>query len=261
MIVFFDIDGTIISDDNKHIIPQSAINAIQTARKNGHLMYINTGRTIMNVEPELKNIGFDGYVCGCGTYIECSGKVLLNQTVSSALCRQIVQLVYECDMTPLYERSDAFFIDRRLREIGGFTALKELFKLQGKNISRDVSDADFGFDKMVAWYDEHSKLETFKDCIKEHFDYIDRGYGFCELAVKGFSKGTGIATVCAYHNVPISEAFAIGDSLNDLPMLNAVPNSIAMGNSVSALKKSASFITKNLEDNGIEYALKHYHLI
>lgn len=261
MIVFFDIDGTIISDDEKHIIPDSAIKAIRAARKNEHLMYINTGRTIMNVEPELKNIGFDGYICGCGTYIECGGKILLNRTVPKALCEEIAQLAYNCDITPLYERSDAFFTDKRLREIGGFTALKKLFKIQGKDLSGDVSDKNFGFDKMVAWYDEKSNIETFKLGIKNEFDYIDRGYGFCELAVKGFSKGTGIKAVCEYHGFSINEAYAIGDSLNDLPMLNAVPNSIAMGNSVDTLKKQSAFVTKALYDDGIEYALKHYRLI
>ena len=261
MIVFFDIDGTIISDDEKHIVPLSAINAIQAARKNGHLMYINTGRTIMNIEAELRNIGFDGYVCGCGTYIECGGKVLLNCTVPKPLCREIAQLVYECDMTPIYERSDSFFIDKRLREIGGFPALKMRFKTQGKDISRDVMEEDFGFDKMVAWYDEKSNLEKFKRGIEQEFDYIDRGYGFCELAVKGFSKATGIKAVCAHHNIPISEACAIGDSLNDLPMLMAVPNSVAMGGSSEELKKKSAFVTRDLYDDGIEYALKHYNLI
>ena len=60
---------------------------------------------------------------------------------------------------------------------------------------------------------------------------------------------------------PIDNAYAIGDSMNDLPMLTAVPNSIVMGNGSEELKKSASFVTKDLLDNGIEYALKHFGMI
>ncbi|MCC8169261.1 MAG: HAD-IIB family hydrolase [Oscillospiraceae bacterium] len=261
MIVFFDIDGTIISDDEKHIVPDSAVNAIRAARKNGHLMYINTGRTIMNVEQTLRDIGFDGYVCGCGTYIECGGEVLLNRTVPKDICHDMARLIYECDMSPVYERSDSFFIDKRARELGGFAALRALFKTQGKEFSRDIRDADFGFDKLVAWYDEKSDLEKFKRGTEKEFDYIDRGYGFCELAVKGFSKGTGIDMVCTHYGIPVSNAIAIGDSLNDLPMLSAVPNSVAMGKSAEGLKKMSVFVTKDLYDNGIEYALKHFNLI
>jgi hypothetical protein len=260
MIVFFDIDGTIISDDT-HSVPESAVNAIRAARKNGHLMYINTGRTIMNVEPDLRAIGFDGYVCGCGTYIECGSELLLNHTIPKDICVRISDLIHECDMTPIYERSDVFFTDRRARETGGFGALKELFRTQGKDLSHDMSEGDFGFDKLVAWYDEKSDLEKFKNGVAKDFDFIDRGYGFCELAAKGYSKGTGIEAVCAHHGIPISDAIAIGDSLNDLPMLTAVKHSVAMGNSVKGLKEQASFVTKSLDDDGIEYALKHFKLI
>ena len=64
MIVFFDLDGTLISDDEAYIIPDSAVNAIHKAQENGHLMYVDTGRTVMNVEQRIRDIGFDGYVCG-----------------------------------------------------------------------------------------------------------------------------------------------------------------------------------------------------
>ena len=88
MIVFFDLDGTLISDDEAYIIPDSAVNAIHKAQKNGHLMYVDTGRTVMNVEQRIRDIGFDGYICGCGMYIECDGKVIYQHTLSSELCKK-----------------------------------------------------------------------------------------------------------------------------------------------------------------------------
>ena len=36
MIVFFDLDGTLISDDEAYIIPDSAVNAIHKAQENGY---------------------------------------------------------------------------------------------------------------------------------------------------------------------------------------------------------------------------------
>ena len=65
-IAFFDIDGTLTSEIDGSI-PQSAITAIRKARANGNLMFLNTGRCIQNVEPRFKEVGFDGFVCGCGT--------------------------------------------------------------------------------------------------------------------------------------------------------------------------------------------------
>ena len=261
MIVFFDLDGTIVSDDEDYIIPKSAVRAIRAARENGHLMYIDTGRAVMNVEDRLRDIGFDGYICSCGMYIECQGKVILHRELEREYCKEIAELVYECGMTPMYEHWKSFFTDKRTRNFEGFSALKRRFELQGKDLSPDVSDDDFAFDKFLAWYDNKSDLEKFKHGIERDFDFIERGKNFCELTLKGYSKGTGIVKVCEYHNIPLSEAYAIGDSLNDLPMLQAVPNSIAMGNSSEELKRQSSFVTKDLFDDGIEYALKHFEMI
>ena len=43
-ILFFDIDGTVLSEVTKEV-PQSAIEAMEKARAEGHLLFINTGRT------------------------------------------------------------------------------------------------------------------------------------------------------------------------------------------------------------------------
>ena len=68
-VIFFDIDGTIVTEDEQALIPESTVRAIKKARENGNYTFINTGRTIFNVQDRIKNLGFDGFLCGCGTYI------------------------------------------------------------------------------------------------------------------------------------------------------------------------------------------------
>ena len=63
-IAFFDIDGTLTSEIDGSI-PESAVYAIRAARANGNLMFINTGRCFQNVEQRFRDVGFDGFVCGC----------------------------------------------------------------------------------------------------------------------------------------------------------------------------------------------------
>ena len=50
-IVFFDIDGTIV-DGATHTIPESTVEAIRRLRANGHLAFLNTGRTMASIERE-----------------------------------------------------------------------------------------------------------------------------------------------------------------------------------------------------------------
>ena len=51
-ILFFDIDGTVLSEVTKEV-PQSAIEAMEKARAEGHLLFINTGRTICSIPTEV----------------------------------------------------------------------------------------------------------------------------------------------------------------------------------------------------------------
>ena len=61
--LFFDVDGTLIDEQTK-IVPESTLRALKQARENGHLVFINTGRTSCNTLDSMKHIPVDGYVCG-----------------------------------------------------------------------------------------------------------------------------------------------------------------------------------------------------
>ena len=54
---------------------------------------------------------------------------------------------------------------------------------------------------------------------------------------------------------------AFGDSMNDMDMLKHATRAIAMGNSDSGIHHLADFVTLDVVNDGIEYALKHYNLI
>ena len=129
--------------------------------------------------------------------------------------------------------------------------------MQEKNVWRSVQDTDFSFDKFVIAYDEQTDLKRFKAGIAEKFDYIDRGYGFGEMAQKTCSKKTGIEFVLKYHGLKKSDAYAIGDSLNDLPMFEGAGTSIAMGNG-EKLKPYADYVTADLWHDGIYQAMEHF---
>ena len=62
-------------------------------------------------------------------------------------------------------------------------------------------------------------------------------------------------------NIPLDETYAIGDSVNDLEMLESVGHGIAMGNSMPPAKEIAEYVTSDISDDGVKNALKHYGLI
>lgn len=256
-IMFFDIDGTLMEDSSSHYVPESTIKALQLAKKAGHLLYVNTGRPVINVDEDVRTLGFHGYICGCGSYIEIENQEVFYHTNSKKICLQMAQLVRDCKASPLYERRDAFYFDNKAIQLPFIQEIRNTFRMQEKNIWRSVQDEDFSFDKFVIAYDKNTDLEKFKAGISPYFDFIDRGYGFAEMAQKNYSKQTGIAYILDYYNIDKSNAYAIGDSLNDLPMFAGVGTSIAMGNG-EKLIPYADYVTADLWHDGIYQALEYF---
>ena len=59
--LFFDIDGTLLSDVTGKI-PDSALDALKKTIELGNLTFINTGRCYCSVPMELKRAPFSGYL-------------------------------------------------------------------------------------------------------------------------------------------------------------------------------------------------------
>ena len=91
-------------------------------------------------------------------------------------------------------------------------------------------------------------------------DPIKKFYG-AEITNKDINKGTGIEKVLEHFCADRSDAIGIGDSGNDIPMLSYCGTSIAMGNGAESVKAIADYVTKDILDDGIYHAFKHFGLI
>lgn len=57
---------------------ESTSRALTKAHENGHLLFINTGRTKVMMPSALSELHFDGYIYGCGTHIYMDNKLLFS---------------------------------------------------------------------------------------------------------------------------------------------------------------------------------------
>lgn len=265
-ILFFDIDGTILTEDGTRIIPESTGDALLEAKKNGHLLFVNTGRVFLNVEPMIRTLGFDGFVCGCGTHIIYQNKELFHHELDSSLYRKTVEITRKCKMDVLYEARDLNALDGCMEKNKALKELITYFTQDGRRMV-SVDDSEFHFDKFTAWYPlEYTDMQKeFKEFALEYFDYIDRGiqgdYGMCEIVPKGYSKGTGIQYLLEYFNLPHDRSYAFGDSTNDLPMLTFAAHSVAMGGSPEVVKDKVEYVTGTIDEDGLAEAMRYYGLI
>lgn len=261
-IAFFDIDGTLTSETDNSI-PESAIRAIRQARSNQNLMFLNTGRCFQNVEERFRAIGFDGYICGCGTNIYCDGREVLYTPQSHEVTMQLLSQARLTGVDILFEsKTEVCFDPARTLTHPDARLQYRSFESLHYPMPGNPEKPGFFCDKFVIWYETPEQLAAFRTVSDPYFDCIDRGGTFREFVPHGYSKATGIQFVLDYYGLPKDVAYAFGDSNNDLPMLSFVPNSIAMGNaSPPSLFDRVSYVTQKASADGIRLALEHFHFL
>ena len=180
-ILFFDIDGTLLSHRTL-TIPESAKRAVRKAKENGHLIFINTGRTISVINKEIKDLGFDGYICGCGSYIEVDGEVIYSNDIDKSKYAEIINKIEEYDLDVVLEGREAVYYNRDTSTDAMLTDF-----IQNNYPVKRYEDENLEFDKMYMKYKDNEYLQDFCDFTKELFDFIDHGNGGGEMVPKGHS--------------------------------------------------------------------------
>ena len=81
-----------------------------------------------------------------------------------------------------------------------------------------------------------------------------------ELNAPGISKGRGLMALAERLGLALDEVMAVGDSGNDLTMLEAAGLGVAMGNATEEIKQAADVITADNNHDGVAEAIEKYVL-
>lgn len=258
--LFFDIDGTLFSEINRNI-PESAKQAVEKAREKGHLIFINSGRTYCLMGPIRDLLEVDGYCCGCGTRIIAGKEVLFSASIPRERGNEIKKLIVKYGLDGVLEGTESCCFRKETSRIARVEELKQFVAREG-NLSPYGWDEDCcEFDKFCLFADEESDIKGFSRALGLDFDIIDRGNRFYECVPAGFSKATAIEQVLKHYAIPLENAYVFGDSTNDLSMFEYAKNCILMGHHSVELEPYATFYTKNVEDDGIAYAMRKLGLV
>lgn len=253
-IIFFDIDGTLIDEKKYQMLP-STIKAIETARKNGHICMVNTGRTDKLVGDRLsKFVEFDGYLMGCGTMITYHNQVLFHKTFSEEDARYIIEGLKKYKIDAVLEGSENNYHDALDRM---HTKVFHDYMLRFKELHYGSYEEAVGrFDKFYCFVEEKDTMDAFRAEYGDLLDFIDRERGFYEVVPKGYSKASAMNYIAEHLGISMENTVAIGDSSNDIAMLKAAHTAIAMGNATKIVLDLADYVTTHVEQNGIWNALK-----
>ncbi|PJI07582.1 MULTISPECIES: Cof-type HAD-IIB family hydrolase [Clostridium] len=275
-IIFMDVDGTLVNDND--IVPDSAAAAIKKARKNGHYIFLCTGRSKAELFDHIIEIGFDGIIAASGGYIEFDNKVIMHKKVQNEDVKHLVKYFNENNIDFYLESNGGLFASQNcknhLRKIiygdNNLDSKKraELDKgmnpfieclIEGENLIRDDINK-------VSFLGSPIPIETIKEEFEGKFNVIPStvpafGKNSGELSIPGIHKALAIETLLKYLNLQREDTFAYGDGINDAEMIQYVNTGIAMGNAKEELKNVADDVTDTHDEGGIYNSFKKYKLI
>lgn len=274
-IIFLDVDGTLVDYENR--LPKSAVEAVRQARKNGHRVYISTGRSKAEVYQELWDIGLDGMIGGNGSYVEDNGNAVMHTLISKEQCKRVIDWLHERGLEFYLESNNGLFASENFEEKGK-PVIQEYSKRKGKDHASEIT-VKSAFPDMIfgeeLYRDDLNKISFILDSYKDYLDakkaFPDLEAGtwggkgetalFGDLGVKNINKANAIEHLLKYLNVDISDTIAFGDARVDIPMLEYCAYGVAMGNGGAEIKEAADYITDDAENDGLWKAFKKLSLI
>lgn len=257
-----DIDGTIFDSTKSKNISARNISAVQKMIDAGITVTIATGRMYSAALPIAKELGVNVPIISYdGALIKSvEGETLYSNFLTADIILEVTNffqkknwylqnysedLLYCAvanDLTALYEKS----IKVKCNVVGWDTM---------KNLTKEVC-------KLLAiTHGAEETLEIIFALRKEFAGKIEVTQShpqFAEIIPYGVSKASAVNILAEKFGVKKSEIMAIGDSENDLPMLQAAGQSVAMGNANEKIKAACTFVTGNCIDDGFADAVEKF---
>lgn len=262
-LVAMDLDDTLLRDD--WTISPRVLKAIQKAQAQGVKMTIATGRMPISTRPYAEQLGLDVPVITYhGAMIQqvLSGDILFRRVIPSALAAEIVEdvadrgvyaQVYIKDRVITPELNDWSREYERISSVRIEEAdLSILLALEPEGVEKillmgEEADLDQLAPLLKQQYGEKVHLAKSKPC-------------FLEMTDGSVNKGVALAALAEHYGIDQSEVMAIGDSFNDLEMINYAGLGVAMGNARPEIRDRADIITTSNEEDGVAEAIERYVL-
>lgn len=275
--VFLDVDGTIVEDGR--FIPSSTVEAIQTARENGHLVFLCTGRSAADLDAVLLDIGFDGAITNGGGHATVGQDVVVAHFLSAGAVAHLQErfeahgvhwflqgheaMYISPGVAPFWDELRAKLAEQRTKE-----PREGWVELLGEGIVplREVASADPNtISKTVILSDDPAAVERVLEEMDGKFMHVTGTMPMplgksAEIAALGMNKGATIIELLNHLGIDAEDAIGIGDNWNDIEMFEVCGVGIAMGNAEPAVQELADEVTAPLDENGIANAFRRHGL-
>lgn len=250
-LVVTDLDNTALLPD-KSVSPRVAA-AFRACRQKGIHTAVATARAYSRNASFLDELGVDCAVVNDGTVVYRDGEIVYDAPLSDETTYGILDEIINAgqlhDITILTEKefywnrvTEAaeqpayhYFVDFTKPFRLDVPVYKLLARMTDKAVAREIAE------KFAC------RLQCYRD--EPFYAFVSKDSG----------KMLGIRRLCDALGIGVENVAAFGDDLNDIEMLSACGQGIAMANAIDEAKAAADFIAlSNAEDGVADYIEKHF---
>ena len=278
-LVAIDLDGTLL--DERHEISRRNAAAVRKAQEQGIEVVISTGRMHFDVREICRRAGIVTPIISAngGAIHERDGRVLQQTALARDAARTVIEwletneLYYEIstDRSIYVPKQSPLRLAAEQKRLGGCDGqaierrLAEIEEQQGSQAGRKMADSyqqvleqgEEPYKVYAITYDEELKMKAVRELNRVSGVAVYRGGpNSFEAVAAAASKGNALQQLAERRGLKLRAVAAIGDSQNDISMLEAAGYSVAMGNAAPEVKAVCRFVTRSNEEDGVAYALE-----
>ena len=259
-LVAIDLDGTLLHDDCT--ISQYTKNIIEEASRNDIMVVPTSGRSFRNIKEQVKDIeGIKYCICSNGSIVGRldTEEVLYDHKIPVETAYEIYkEIKRRGGFVQIYSDTNTF-VENDVRHIIYDSKLPDEFcdNLLATDIPILSSElllkrGLMQVNKLHVVFSDPSEMPDFADYCKSIEGIIctyPSNYNM-EIFATGCNKDKGIRIICEKCGIEQQDTIAIGDSDNDVAMIQYANIGIAVDNAMDVLKEVADYITKSNNEDG-----------
>lgn len=261
-----DMDGTLLLDNIPHI-PQENADVLRRAADQGIALALASGRLPDDAGYYALDAGLPMHIIGLNGAASADAPLgaLTDvhhlspdtvQTILSILAPSGIR--YAVFSAQEVVASDDMTLDEAKIVIGTFLD-REGGPISFRNHGEDIQHATQDCVKVVALCQDLTYLGKIRRAIADacpDVDITSSWWDNIEIIPRNANKGTALIRLANHLHIPMEEVLAIGDSDNDISMLQAAGVSVAMGNANERVKAAARFHTLLESEFGFAAAIR-----
>lgn len=254
-LVACDLDGTLF-DESLSISPRvrATLRAVQAA---GHALTLATGRMYRATRPIADQLGVRApLICYQGAMVRDELRLTSHLTLPLAIAQEVLAFAEARDIHVNAYVNDRLFVAAPTPEARFYQSLSP-------NVPLETVGALSSFlqeepTKLVLITEAGQTAELLAAVLARWggVAQVVRSHArFVELTHPDASKGRALLALAQALGIPAGRTLAVGDNLNDVPMLRAAAVGVAMGNASEDVQAAADWVAPTLAEDGAAVAL------